>query len=456
MTVASLTNKSGPYNGNGSTSAFAVNTKYTAKSEVAVIVTSAAGVETTKTLDTHYTLTDPGDSGTVTFITSPTDFRPQTGETVTIITALALTQATDLTSGGGLTTGVLEGAYDKLTRLVQQIAEKVSRAPKLRQTTTTGELTLPEPDAAKLLGWNAAGTALENKAAADLDLTVVSAFIATLLDDANAVETRDTLGVEIGADVQAWDADLDAIAALATTAYGRSLLTLADDDALAAEISEFYQPLDADLTAIAALTTTAFGRSVLGTANAAALLSLAGGAPATVGQGKHTIWVPAGSMVARGTNPPSVISGFEHTTNDVMEVTLGFDATTAEFAQFHIWMPKSWNESTVTARFLWHHPATVTNFGVAWRISGRAYGDGDAIDAAQGTAITTTDIGGSTNTFYLTAETNAITIGGTPVEGDLVIFQVSRDPSNGADTLGVDANLWGVQLFFTTNAATDD
>jgi hypothetical protein len=37
-----------------------------------------------------------------------------------------------------------------------------------------------------------------------------------------------------------------------------------------------YQPLDADLTAIAALATTAFGRGVLTLADAAALRTLAG------------------------------------------------------------------------------------------------------------------------------------------------------------------------------------
>lgn len=231
MTVSSTTVKSGPYNGNGSTTNFAVNTVYTAKSEVTVIVTSAAGVETTKTLDTHYTLTAPGDSGTVTFLVAPAS-----GETVTILTTLAQTQATDLTPGGSFSANVVEGALDKLTRLVQQIAEKVTRAPKLRQTSTTGEVALPEPEANAFLAWNAAGTNLINGVVADIGEVTATPFIETLLDDANAAEARDTLGLTIGEDVQAFDSDLAAIAALSTTAYGRALLALADDAALQAYI----------------------------------------------------------------------------------------------------------------------------------------------------------------------------------------------------------------------------
>jgi hypothetical protein len=79
---------------------------------------------------------------------------------------------------------------------------------------------------------------------------------------------------------QPLDADLTALAALPTTAYGRGLLNMANAAALAAEVdSAFltpaegnaaYQPLDVDLTAIAALTTTATGRGLLAIANAAA------------------------------------------------------------------------------------------------------------------------------------------------------------------------------------------
>lgn len=72
----------------------------------------------------------------------------------------------------------------------------------------------------------------------------------------------------IGATVQAYDADLAAIAALATTAYGRAFLTLAD--AAAARTAIDAQQADTDLAAIAALATTAYGRNLLTLADAPA------------------------------------------------------------------------------------------------------------------------------------------------------------------------------------------
>lgn len=48
-----------------------------------------------------------------------------------------------------------------------------------------------------------------------------------LSDLTNAGTARTNLGLVIGTNIQAWDTDLDAIAALSTTALGRSLLTIA-------------------------------------------------------------------------------------------------------------------------------------------------------------------------------------------------------------------------------------
>ncbi len=73
---------------------------------------------------------------------------------------------------------------------------------------------------------------------------------------------------------QPLDADLTAIAAIATTAFGRSFLGLADAAAARTLISA--QPLDSDLTAIAAIATQAHGRSYLGAASAADARTLMG------------------------------------------------------------------------------------------------------------------------------------------------------------------------------------
>lgn len=59
-------------------------------------------------------------------------------------------------------------------------------------------------------------------------LATLTAFSRGLLAGADGAAWRQALGLVLGTNVQAWDADLDAIAALATTSFGRGLLTQAD------------------------------------------------------------------------------------------------------------------------------------------------------------------------------------------------------------------------------------
>lgn len=163
--------------------------------------------------------------------------------------------------------------------------------------------------------------------------------------------------------------------------------------------------------------------------------------------------IMAAAMTPRITNGPA--QGLtESTTNKVMLATLDFDGATAEYAQFMFPMPKSWNESTVTAQFIWAAPGGTGN--VIWGIQGVAITDDDLVDSAFGTAQTVTDGVTATTDVMQSAFTSAITIGGSPAEGDLVCFQVYRDAANGSDTLNsIDAKLIGIRLNFTTNAADD-
>jgi hypothetical protein len=171
--------------------------------------------------------------------------------------------------------------------------------------------------------------------------------------------------------------------------------------------------------------------------------------------GQQTIWVPAGAMTARTTNG-AASGSVETSTNKVMLKTLDFDTTTQEFSQFAVQFPKSWDEGTLICQFVWSHPATTTNFGVVWAIEAVAFANDDAADTAFGTAVQVADTGGTTNDIYISDETGALTVAGTPGAEEWVVFQVKRVPADGSDTMAVDARLHGVKIHYTIDAAKDN
>jgi hypothetical protein len=171
--------------------------------------------------------------------------------------------------------------------------------------------------------------------------------------------------------------------------------------------------------------------------------------------GRQTIWIPAVAMTPRTSNGPAA-GTIEMATNKNMVRTLDFDATTAEYAQFDIAMPKSWNLGSLSFKAFWSHAATTVNFGIAVGMDAVTVSNADALDVAFGSTVSVNDIGGVTNTLYVTGESAALTLAGSPAAGDQVMFRISRNPSDAGDTLAIDARLHGVQLFYTTSAATDD
>jgi hypothetical protein len=134
---------------------------------------------------------------------------------------------------------------------------------------------------------------------------------------------------------------------------------------------------------------------------------------------------------------------------------LDFDASADEHAQFSVGFPKSWNLGTVTFQAFWTSTATDTD-GVSWGLQGVSMPDNSTIDVVYGTAIVVDDACQSAaEELYVTAESTAVTIAGTPADDDLCYFRVFRDVSDANDTATEDARLIGIKLFFTTDANND-
>jgi hypothetical protein len=156
MTVSSSTSRV-QFNGNGSTTVFAYSFKIFDQDDLTVIVRSATGTETVKTITTHYTVSGVGNAGggNVTMLTAPAS-----GETLTILREQDLVQELNLVENDPFPSQSLEDALDKLTFIVQQHDEELGRSIKASRTNTIGstEFTVSAADrASKIFAFNSAG-----------------------------------------------------------------------------------------------------------------------------------------------------------------------------------------------------------------------------------------------------------------------------------------------------------
>lgn len=192
MTVETTTARV-TYTGAGTTGPFSVPFYFLEDDDLTVIKTTIAdGTETTLVLTTDYTVSGAADEagGSVTLTASLSS-----AYKLTIIRDPDLLQSSDYPPNDKFPATTHERVVDKLTMIAQRLKDLINRSFRLSDGDVSGvSLSLSNLSASKLIAVNSAGTALEAVAAADVGLTPVSGFAATLLDDADAATARATLG----------------------------------------------------------------------------------------------------------------------------------------------------------------------------------------------------------------------------------------------------------------------
>lgn len=117
----------------------------------------ATGVLIPQVLGSNFTLAFDNAGFTVTFGAAPTNIY-----NVVIGREVSLDQTVPYTTSRGFQGKVIENSYDKLTAITQDLGDGVARSLKFKLGSTANNI-FPEPSAGLFIGWNAAGTALENK-----------------------------------------------------------------------------------------------------------------------------------------------------------------------------------------------------------------------------------------------------------------------------------------------------
>lgn len=171
--------------------------------------------------------------------------------------------------------------------------------------------------------------------------------------------------------------------------------------------------------------------------------------------GKKTVYVPVNSMSPTTTSGCASVAQVELSVNRPEINHMAFDDTGVENAIFAWSFPKSWDEGVITFQPYWTG-LVAGGGGVSWKLGAVAVSNDDPIDTDYGTKIEVVDTFIAAEDLHIGAESDPVTIAGTPAQGDKVYFVVQRDPLDASDTRAQDANLVGLKIFYDVDSLTDD
>jgi hypothetical protein len=423
MTVTNDTNKI-KYDGDDATVAFDFDFKIFSSDDLFVYLIDSDGVSTLQTISVDYTLTiDDPEGGTVTMGTAPAS-----DEELLIVRTLDLTQPTDLPTETNFPEITIENEFDRSRMIDIQLLEQIDRALKLPISSETGDLALPEPESNKVLTWNDAGDALENRA---ID-GIASLYGSDLITAVNAAAARTVLELGSAAveDISAFGItlidDVDAATARATLGLG------------SAALEDVGQATDEINTNGAALTSN---RRVVTDASSKFITE----------DEYNTLYVDAGGMIPDDVNNPEEKTiQIDSGTNNVNVDVIAFDKAIDEQAHFKFKVPEDWDGgSDWKIKLYW-------NLSSAEGVARITVFNLETIDVENseniGTASTNwvqraviSDSCDTTNKNFIAVATLDYDAGGLNITpGNMIYFRLTRDADNAADVIDQDVNVLGI------------
>lgn len=160
-------------------------------------------------------------------------------------------------------------------------------------------------------------------------------------------------------------------------------------------------------------------------------------------------------LTAEGAIPKSSGGALQTTTDvssgAVTHYVLSYDSGTAEYASWSWIMPDSYDGGNINISLFWY--ASPTTGDVVWSAQTVGIADTESVDSPLGPAQTVTDSADGTTLGLVVSSITAYDPGWDG--GDVVLFRMGRDATNGSDTLSDDAHLLRVKIEYSVSTESD-
>ena len=364
MTISTTIIKNS-YSGDASTVTFAYQFKISTTADMEVIIRTAAGAETVKTLTTHYTVTGAGTAsgGNVVFESGHV---PSGTETVILRRSTTQTQALDLVENDPFTADSVESAFDKNLALIQELQEESTRAIKLSKsnTMTSTEFTVAAAArASKVLAFDSngelsvtqelgtyQGTSATTTTAAHVIRDLVKGSTAAQLNNIYICIQASPIGTAL-TNTSYWVLIVNAVAAATSATAAATSAT-----ASAASAVDATNNGAAKVTLAAAQVTLATAQVALGTtqANNSATSATASASSATAGASSATAAASSATAAAASFDAFDDIylgakSSAPSVDNDGDALTTGDQYFNTSANQLNIWNGSAWQVAAISA-----------------------------------------------------------------------------------------------------------